>query len=376
MWSVLYYLIVFLFTIFLITGVHELGHYLLARIFGIKVLRFSIGFGKSLGKLVDKRGTEYQLALIPIGGYVKLLDSREGPVAPQELPDAFDKRPCYQRFFVLIAGPAFNFLLAILAFWLIFIHGVTYVKPIVGEVAPHSLAANAHIQPQDEIVAINHHAILGWTSVAIALIREYGSAGDLIIAVKEAKTKKITQHTINIKKGAWQLDKLRPNIIKSMGISPYIPVEIASRKDKKMVWPPAMLQTTHYTIIQALAKAINETNYLITFNSIVIYKMLTGAISWHGLGGPISIFQAAANAAEYGFIIYLNFIALISISIGLLNLLPIPGLDGAQIIYLLYELIRGRPVSVAAQLLAFRIGAILLFILMLQALLSDLARLM
>jgi len=368
-------LLVFVLTVFIVAGVHELGHFCLARLFKIKVLKFSIGFGKRLWRVFDKRGTEYRLSLIPIGGYVKLLDSREGTVPADELPNAFDQRPIYQRLCVLAAGPVFNFLLAILAFWIIFIHGVVYIKPIVGVVIPNSLAATAGVKPQDQITAIDEHVTPSWSSVAMALLRHYGDEGVLTFTVRSASNQQRTDYAVNISPAKWHLDDLRPDLLTSVGIQPYIPVDLKKDKKGKVIWPANLLEHSHDTVSSALNKAVYNTSYFISFNGIVLYKMLVGKISWRGLSGPVGIFQAAFGAAQHGAIIYLNFLALISISIGLLNLLPIPGLDGAQIVYLLYEFTRGKPMSVAAQLLAFRLGVILLIIVMLQALINDLLRL-
>jgi regulator of sigma E protease len=373
MWSILFAIFSFLLTIFIVAGVHEFGHFVLARIFKIRVIRFSIGFGKVLWRTYDKRGTEYAISLFPIGGYVKLLDSREDTVVASELGDTFDGRPIYQRFCVLIAGPVFNFILAVLAFWIIFIHGVVYIKPIVGQVVVESLAAQAGIKPQDEIVAVNKHNTITWTAVAMDLIRHYGDTEDLIITTRSSSQQMLNKHTLKVNPLNWHLDALKPDILQSIGIEPYVPT--ALNKKDKIEWPATMLESTHYNVISALPKAIEETSYFISFNIIILYKMITGVISWHGLSGPVGIFKAASGAARQGFIIYLNFLALISIGIGLLNLLPIPGLDGAQIVYLLYELVKGKPMSVAAQVFAFRLGIILLIIIMLQALLNDLLRL-
>lgn len=365
-------LLIFLVTIFIVAGLHELGHYLFARLFGIKILCFSIGFGKALWRKKDKHGAEYVLAALPLGGYVKLLDTREGPVPAEQTPYAFDKRPIYQRFCVLAGGPLFNFILAVLAFWVIYLHGVTYIKPIVSSVIPHSIAARANIQPQDEILAINQRTTLSWAAVTMALMHDYGEPGRLNITVRAPAQEKPVIRTVNFHKADWHLNDLHPDLFKSFGIEPYMP---ASAAKKPLAWPANLLQTKHYTLASAFVKALAQTYYFTTFNAVILFKMLTGVISWQGIGGPISIFQVASGAAQHGFFTYLHFLAIISISIGFINLLPVPGLDGAQIVYLLYEFMRGKPLSLATQLLAFRLGLIILIILMVQSLINDLLRL-
>jgi len=364
---ILFTIIVFLILVFILVLVHELGHFCLAKLCGIKVLRFSIGFGKPLWKTCDKQGTEYALAPIPLGGYVKLLDSREVPVPIAELTQAFDQRPLYQRFIVVLAGPLFNVIAAVLAFWIVFTVGITYVKPIVAGVTPQSPAALAGMQPGEQILAIDNRLTRHWAAVSMALVTHYGEKGLLSVTVLEpGPNPQIRQLKLNLQ--SWHLDVLKPNPISSLGIKPYM-------LPPKQQWPVHLLQIRKENLLTAFASAWQETYYFSEFNFIVLYKMLIGIISWHSLGGPLSIMQAAVLAAQQGFIVALNFLALLSISIAIINILPIPGLDGAQLIYQLIELIRGRPVSLAVQVLAFRLGLIILVLFMLQVVLNDLQRL-
>lgn len=358
--------------IIMLVLVHELGHFFVAKLCGVKVQRFSIGFGKPLWSWYDKQGTEYALAPLPFGGYVKLLDGREGPVESADFPFAFDQRPLYQRFAIVVAGPLFNILFAVLAFWVVFSLGIVYVKPIVGAVVPGSPAAQVHIQPGDEVIAIGKQKTMHWAAVAMALVLHYGEQEPLVVTIKKptAETEKVPLDLRN-----WSLNPLRPNPIESIGIKPYVPTKKGVAIAKMSEWAPNLLEQRHYSLFPAFTAAVAETYGFIVFNLVILYKMLTGVISLQSLGGPFSIVQVAVLAAEQGLVIYLNFLALLSISIAIINLLPIPGLDGAQLLYQLYELIFRRPVPMAVQLLAFRLGLIILLLVMAQALVNDLLRL-
>lgn len=354
-------LLIFILTILILVSVHEWGHLIAAKFCRIKVLRFSIGFGKPWWRFYrDAQGTDYVLAPIPLGGYVKLLDEREAPVAAAELSYAFNRHSVYQRLAVVAAGVIANILLAILAFWLVFSVGITVMRPVIGSVLPNSLAAAAGIKANEEIIAIDDRPTPHWPAVAMALVSHYGESGKLTLTVQQANHAGLKSATLNINLHDWVLNGLRPDPLHSLGIVPaHTP----------------LLRTLQYPIWTAAIVSLQQTFAFIKFNFVVIKKMLTGVLSWHGLGGPISIFNAAALSAGQGIIIYINFLALLSISIAVINLLPLPGLDGAQLVYLLIELVRKKPVSVAVQILLFRLGVILLFLLMFQVIMNDLLRL-
>jgi regulator of sigma E protease len=355
-------ILAFISTILIVVAVHEFGHFSVAKFFKIKVLRFSIGFGKVLWCWHDKQQTEYAISAIPLGGYVKLLDSRETNVDPAEQQYAFDKRPIYQRFAVMIAGVLFNFVFALLAFWLVLSIGISYVKPLVGSVTSNSPAAIAGIKAGEEIVAIDNRATPHWAAIAMALITHYGEQGDVTITVRESHQAK--QHSIKLDLRDWRLNALKPDPLGSLGIIPARVSQQAQFSNK-----------LKYPVFPAAIAAWQQTISFLHFNFVVLQKILTGVISWKSLGGPFTIFKAAILAAGQGTIIYINFLALLSISIGMVNLFPIPGLDGAQIVYLMFEAIRGKPVSVAMQVLLFRLGVILLALLMIEVMLNDLLRL-
>lgn len=371
MLSIVLAILTFLSVVIIIVVVHEFGHFSVAKFFGMKVQRFSIGFGKPLWSFFDKEGTEYALAPIPLGGYVKLVDTREGEVAPEDLPYAFDQRPLYQRFLVVLAGPLFNFIFAIICFWAVLSIGVTTVKPIVGTVIADSPAAKAGVKPGEQIIAVNGRETFHWAAVSMALVRHYGEKGFLNLTVKEPEQTEVKTSEVHLDLQNWKLDALKPNPLEGLGIKPYIP---NNKVDGKLKWPKELLQERSYPLFPALIHAVSETYNFITFNFIILSKMITGVISWRGIGGPLTIMEAAAIAAKQGFVIYVNFLALLSISIGILNLLPIPGLDGGQIFFQLIELLRGKPVSVRVQLLVFRLGIIILLLIMVQAIVNDLLR--
>jgi len=366
----------FLGAILILVGIHEFGHFVVARLCKVKVLRFSIGFGKPLLRWIDKKGTEYVLAALPLGGYVKLLDSREAPVPPEDLPFAFDQQPIYQRAAILSAGPIANIMLAIVAYWLIFSIGVVQVRPIIGEVTAHSIAATAGLKSGDEIIAIGGNPTHSWTAVAMRLMMHYGDVSSLEINTQPAFKPKAMTHLVQLDMQSWKMNDLRPNLLTSIGIKPYKPAQVIQRVNGKPQWPAHLLINIHYPFWYALLPAVQQTAFWMKLNFSILYKLINGSISWKSLGGPFSIFQGAGFAANHGLIAYISFLGFLSISIAIMNILPIPGLDGGQLLYLVIEAVIGRPVSIAFQILAFRLGLIWLCILFLQLLLNDMMRLL
>lgn len=369
-------ILVFISVVLILVTFHEFGHFSVAKLFGIRVQRFSVGFGKPFFSFYDKTGTEYALAPIPLGGYVKLLDSREEetPLKPDELPYAFDHRPLYQRFAVVAAGPLFNIIFAILGFWLVLMIGVVTVKPIIGTITPNSPAAKSGIHTGDQLLSINAQKTSSWSAVALTLILHYGEKGPLTFTVQRGSSNQPIPLKLDL--STWHLDALKPDPLGSLGIAPYIPEGLRHNASGKVQLPANMLTEIRYPPLQAFGAAVNETYFFAKMNLVMLYKMLTGVISWRGLGGPISIMQAAEVAALQGLVIYLNFLAFLSISIAIVNLLPIPGLDGSQLFYQLIELVLRRPVSVEMQIMAFRIGFIIFLLLIVQVFVNDLLRLL
>lgn len=365
----------FLLAVFILVGVHEFGHFACAKLFQVKILRFAIGFGWPLIRWFDKSGTEYVIGLLPVGGYVKLLDTREGVVTTQVEKDAFDQRPIYQRAIILLAGPAINLILAFLIYWLIFSLGIMQIKPVIGEVAPRSMAAAVGVQPGDQITSVNYQSTPGWSRISLLLFQHYGDDKPLVLGLqRQQKNMEITVSTRN-----WQLDKLKPDLLKSLGIKPYYPAYLKNKESQnkqKLLLPSELINKQHYPILQAWKPALNEVVLFVQFNFVLVKKLITGTISLQSIGGPLSIIQGAGLAAEHGCKTFLNFLAFLSISIGLFNLLPIPGLDGGQLLYLIIEKIRGKSFSIALQSLFLRLSFILFCLLMVQVFVNDLLRLL
>lgn len=438
-------------TIFLIVGIHEFGHFIVARMCGIKVLKFSIGFGKALYRWYDKKGTEYVLAAIPLGGYVQMLDENEKNVPAEELHLAFNRQSLYKRVAVILAGPLFNFIFAFIIYWFIFIIGFTTVKPLIGKVLPNSIAANAGLKAQDEIISIAEQPTQSWPKVLIRLSQYIGNQDTLIIETQPQHSKTITTHTLDL--AQWKIDALKPDPLTTLGIEPYepnipaiigtiqtgsaadhaklkqgdtiisidntpvknwieattiisnhpsqtltfkvkrgnnillIPVTVDTKRkyifekhgfigvNPQFTWPANILRHIQYSPIKALSYANRNLMDFIDLNFIVLGKMLTGKISLLSLGGPISIFQGAGTAFQTGILPFFSFLAFLSIAIGVINILPIPGLDGGYLLFYCIELITRRRVSPALQILFIRLGLILLMILLAQALSNDIMRL-
>lgn len=435
--------------IFVIVILHELGHFLVARAFGIRVLKFSIGFGRALYKRVGRDGTEYVLALIPLGGYVKMLG--EEPQASTSAPDAYANKPVWVRMLVVAAGPVTNFVLAFAIFWLVCLIGVSHIKPVIGEVLPKSFAAAAKLQPGDQILRVGDQPTMDWQQVMIALLADIGNPRPLTVYVKPARSLQTVQKSLDLTD--WRIDKRDPALFESVGILPYLPpvVPIISRvvpespaakagmragdkilrinqRDVKdwsqvaqlimkspkqllqlelaraqglvelsvtlsaqqregatvgylgvMVKPPTfpaeMIAIERYTPWAAIKPAWQRTWLFFEYNAIVLAKMITAKLSVKTMGGPISIFQAAGQSTQGGWVVYLSFIAFISLTVGFINLLPIPGLDGGHLLFQLIEAISRRPVPVRIQQYGLTFGLLFVILLIVHATINDLIRL-
>lgn len=439
-----------LLTIFFVIGTHEAAHFYMARAMNVKVLRFSIGFGKTLFRWFDRKGTEYVIALVPLGGYVKMLDENEGDVKEDEKAYAFNRQPFYKRFLIVLAGPMMNLLCALLLYWVIFMIGFTAVKPIIGKVVPNSIAAQAGFKPNEEIISVDGRKTSSWSGIILRLLTHIGNASLVDVGVK-ANTQPSTVKTLNLTN--WEIDGLTPDPLGSLGIRPYepeipliigviaknapamssglkpqdrlqkidgksisnwediirtiekhpdqtltftvirdgkevtIPVKIGSKRSfflkktgylgiaPKFSWPKDMLHKVSYGPVGAFKRAAQEMVDFTTFNILLFGKLLTGKLSIQSLGGPITIFESAGDALNSGYLAFLAFLAFLSISIGIINLLPIPGLDGGHLFIYLLEVILRRPISPKILDLAFRLGFIFLILILIQALMNDLLRL-
>jgi regulator of sigma E protease len=438
-------------TILLVVGIHEGGHFLMAKWANIKVLRFSIGFGKALCTWHDKSGTEYVLAAIPLGGYVKMLDEDEEDVPESEKHLAFNRQPFYKKFAVIAAGPISNFVLAFLIYWALFIVGFVSIAPVIGKVAPNSIAAQAGIKPQQEISQLEGKEVHSWMNIIIKLLSRAGDQSSLVLGMKELNDNNVKNVKLDLSN--WHMDNLRPDPLLSIGITPFEPlipnvigkivpdspaahnglqsgdqitavngkatqdwyalVDVFSDKPDKTLtftlirnhkiimlpvkigskhsfwqqsygylgmspafeWPKELLRHNQYNPIAAIPHAWEDVAMFTNMNFMVFGKIITGKISLESLGGPITIFENAGTALNNGIMSFLSFLAFLSISIGVINILPIPGLDGGHILFQVIELIRRKPLQERSLILFYRLGMIFLLLLMVQALVNDLMRL-
>ena len=445
-------LLAFVFAIALLVVFHELGHYWVARLYGVKVLRFSVGFGKAIyTKRFANSETDWVISAIPLGGYVKMLDEREGKVLPQELAQAFNRKPVLQRMAIVLAGPAANFLLAILLYWTMFMYGVPGLKPVLGEVIAQSPAAMAQMQEQELITHINGEDVSSWDEVRWKLL-------NLILQGEEAHVETIAEQG-DIRQHHLDLQTLAPtdldgDFLRKIGLQPFKPLvrpvlgnltdggvaqqsglragdhilrvngrsiahwmefvalvrghpgqemrlevgragsvlpitikpEVASDADLtigKIGAAPeidrrefeAMMTKVRYEPFAAFSKALLNTWEMSVVSLKMLGKMVLGEISLKNLSGPVTIADYAGQSAQMGLAAYLGFLALISVSLGVLNLLPIPLLDGGHLLYYAVELAKGSPVSERIWLAGQNIGIAILFTLMALALYNDMIRL-
>jgi len=430
---------------------HEYGHFWVARRCGVKVLRFSVGFGTPLVRWHDRHGTEFVVAAIPLGGYVKMLDEREGDVPPEQLEQSFNRKSVHQRIAIVAAGPLANFLLALLFFWFVAMLGSQQVRPVIGAVQEGSLADVAGLRAGQEIVAVNGEATSGWAAVNLQLVRRLGESGVLDLRVTEPGSTLETPKQVQLDNWLRGVDE--PDPIGSLGIRPWRPalepvlaeidpkgpayaaglrtgdrlltldgesladwqdlvdrvralpgeavtlrferdgqaqdlqLTLASRGEGEarsgylgagvqgVEWPPEMLREVRYGPIEGIAEGMRQTwaMSLLTLDSLK--KMLFGELSVKNLSGPITIAKVAGASAESGLGDFLKFLAYLSISLGVLNLLPIPVLDGGHLLFYLVEWVRGRPLSERVQGWGMQIGISLVIGVMLLALVNDLSRL-
>ena len=429
---------------------HELGHYWVARLCGVKVLRFSVGFGKPLWRRqLGRDGTEWVIAAFPLGGYVKMVDEQEGRVAPQDLPRAFNRQPVFKRFAIVLAGPLANFLLAILLYWGLFINGVPGLKPVIGPVLPATPAAFAGFKPEEIIVKINGEAIATWQDVRWILLQRALQKAVVEVEARNARGE-IAFRRLDLS-GLASVD-LEGEFMNGIGLSRYQPpvkpvigklvagavaergglqiddeivaindvpvnqweevvqqvrshpaeplafeIRRAGRNLHLTLTPEAarsekigkigaapkidraeiekLFTEVRYPVAQALAKSLEKTWETSVFSLKMLGKMLVGELSWRNVSGPITIADYAGQSARIGLVAYLGFLALISISLGVLNLLPVPLLDGGHLMYYLVEIIKGKPVSERALHIGQHVGIALLFLLMAFALYNDINRL-
>ena len=453
--DVIHNIFFFIVAIGVLVTFHEFGHYWVARKAGVKVLRFSVGFGKPLiswrRKTAEGDEIEYVIAAIPLGGYVKMLDEREGEVSELEKSRAFNNQNISKRIAIVFAGPAFNFILAIFLYWLVFMMGTTVDRPFVGEAEPDSIAASAGFEVQDEVLMVGDAVVNSWNEFRLEILDQGLDGGDLQIRVRARDN---NEYTRLLALGDMRLLENEGDIFKLIGFNQWMPelkaeiggvvensaaenaglrkgdvflqvdgiavdqwstlVEMIREKPNKAMQfvvlrngveeivtvipqsrkttdgeqgfigayqhlPEEVLQMliTHieYSPSEALMNATAKTWDMSTLTLRVLWKMVSGEASLSNISGPITIATYAGVTASIGLVSFLSFLAVISVSLGVLNLLPVPMLDGGHLFYYFIEIIKGSPVSEAFELRGQQVGMAILALLMSVAIFNDLQRL-
>ncbi|EGX6962136.1 sigma E protease regulator RseP [Vibrio alginolyticus] len=452
MTGILWNLISFIVALGILVAVHEFGHFWVARRCGVKVEKFSIGFGKSIWSKVGKDGTEYSISMIPLGGYVKMVDSRVDEVPEHEKHLAFDKKPLWKRTSIVAAGPIFNFLFAIFAYWLVFLIGIPAVKPLIGEVTPNSIVAEAGIESGMELKSISGIKTPDWESVNMGLISHIGD--DLMTVTLTSANEVGSEVTKTLDLREWKFDPETQSAMQSLGFTPYTPEvyrvieqvsqggaaekagvlpgdevvaigqqrvtewkqvveavrsnpdtpleltvlrqgyeqtltltpgsrELANKEvvgfagiaPKVAEWPESYRFDLQFGVFESIGKAVDKTGQVIGLTISMLKKLIVGDVGLNNLSGPISIAKGAGATADYGLVYFLGFLALISVNLGIINLVPLPMLDGGHLLFFAIEAVIRRPVPEKVQEMGFRIGGAIIFSLMALALFNDFTRL-
>ena len=460
--EVLISILALLVTLGILVTIHEFGHFWVARRCGVKVLRFSIGFGKAAKTWIGKDGVEYVIAPIPLGGYVKMLGQEDTAVAESrglsesQRQQSFAFKPLWQRMAIVAAGPIANFLLAIFVFWLINIsYGISGIAPVVSNVIEDSVAERAGLRAGDEILAVDGQETVIWQQVTLQLLARLGETGEINLTVDPANSSRTREIQLPIE--AWMGAETAPNPIRDLGIIQFeIPADIAGivpggaaeaadlragdaivsvdgrpvrgwthwveiiRASPELtlnvvvqragvttellmtperatlddgtvigsigayvqettlaeILPPEMQRQLNYNVLSAIQPALVETWDKSLFVLDSVKKMIVGLISVKNINGPITIAQVAGETASYGLDVYLGFLALLSISLGVLNLLPIPVLDGGHLLFYAIEAVIRRPVPERIQAFGLQLGLLLISGIMVLAIYNDVNRLM
>lgn len=350
-------LIAIVCTLLLVVGIHEAGHAWVARFFGVKIKRITIGFGKPLFIWTRASGVEWAWAIWPLGGSVSLLNTRVYPVDVSQYNFCFDKKPIWQRICILLAGSLANIITAWLAFVLVFMMGIHYRVPIVASVQANSIAAKAGIAAGDQFIAIGGEPIISWREVGVELVELWGQS-DVVVTLREPVTNINKVVHLDLKQVAF--NPKQASLLSSLGINP----------DKQA--PKALLRYT--SVVDAISytnKMIGQMLYLFL---MTLKQIIIGIIPFAALLGPLVFFSEVIATFMQGVVVFLYFIASLSVAVALINLLPIPVLDGGSIIYALIEKIRKQPVSVALEILIHRLFLIGFCVLLVHLVTNDLLR--
>lgn len=449
--NVLFIIVAAIFLLGPLIAIHEFGHYWVARKLGVKVLVYSIGFGPTLLKWTSKKsGIQYQLSALPLGGYVKMLDEREGEVSEAERDQAFNRQAPWKRIAIVAAGPLVNLLFAVLLFWILFLPEQTQLNTRVGKVLPNTPAAT-QMQVGDKITAIDGQSTDTWEKLNYALVNRVGETGQINVQFLRGDEQKNVALPIQdfiknqsqspmevlgflpyhppvaavigelnsdgaaIRQGMQVGDKIvvidgvkmndSYDVIRLVQQSPekMLNIDVLRKgqlvhlqvmpqgqrddmgqvkgmlgikmKQEKLTIPAEYKQIIQYNPAEALGIAVEKTGQLSTMILNSMVKMVRGMIGLENLSGPITIAKVAGQSAEMGWQTFISFMALMSVSLGILNLLPIPMLDGGHLVYYIIEAIRGKPVSENIQIIGLKIGMVLLGSMMLLAIFNDFMRL-
>ncbi|RUO44353.1 zinc metallopeptidase RseP [Aliidiomarina taiwanensis] len=436
----------FIVALGLVVTFHEFGHFWVARRCGVKVLTFSIGFGKPLFKWHGKDGTQYQVATIPLGGYVRMLDHEVDPTDDSTIHQSFRAKPVWQRIAVVAAGPIANFIFSIFALMLMLMIGMPSVRPVIGAIDANSLAAEAGLKAGSEVVALDGRQVQDWQDVNLKLVARIGDASTLMRVRTEQGIE--TEHVIDLTE--WNFDPDTDSTLASLGIQVYQPevlttvawvaenspaeaaqlqvndkiigfngthtqdweqirsfiaehpnenMRLMVERDSQVITLPVIIGELNnqgylgvaphiapypeeyrfhlqYGPVGALIGGVERTWELMGLSLSMVKKLIVGDVAVKNLSGPIGIAQGAGTHASYGLVYFLSFMALISVSLGVLNLLPIPMLDGGHLLFYIVEWVRGKPVPERIQEIGFRIGLMLLLLLMIVAVFNDINRLL
>lgn len=427
-------------TIAILVTVHEYGHLLVARWCNVRVLKFSVGMGPSIWSWRAKSGIEYSIAALPIGGYVRMLDEREGGVSPEERQQAFNAKNPWQRIAIALGGPVANLLLAIAVYWLISVTGVSGFAPVIGDVPEDSPLGRAGVPANVEIIEVDGRATPTWQALNMRLVRRLGDTGEIELVTRRPGSERSERFQVPVERWLTGIDE--PDLISDLGLRPFpavlgevtadgaaaraglrtgdrvltvdgdtvagwrdwvervqqaagTPLELELDRDGRrvaltltpeprtlddgreigFVGTGPIYRVSHFGIFEAVPRAVGQTVETTVLTLEILRKMVVGLVSTRNLSGPITIAKVAGDSAQSGLETFLAFLALLSVSLAVLNLLPIPVLDGGHILYCVVELIKGSPVSERMQQVGAQIGIVLVAGLMLLAVYNDLTRL-